>query len=78
MHDALTIGIPTLAVLLGILLNRYDYGKLDTKMESRLSSFEGRMETRLSGVENRLHSDVMLFIGKVENVERRLGQIENR
>ncbi len=89
MHDVLTIGVPTLAVLLGILLNRYDYGRLDTKLESRLSAFENRMEarlssgesrmeSRLSGVENRLHSDVMLFVGKVENLERRVTQVENR
>ena len=43
-------GMPTLAVLIGILINRYDIGRLDRRLDSLESSFG----TRLSAIEKDL------------------------
>lgn len=38
-------GMPTLAVLIGILINRYDIGRLDRRLESLETEIHRRLET---------------------------------
>ncbi len=68
----LAILIPTLTVLVGILLNRNDYSKLD----SRLSAMENRLDGRMSGLEARFHADVLMVIGKLMELEVRVARLE--
>ena len=68
----LTIFIPTLMVLVGILLNRNDSSRID----GRISSLENRLDGRISGLGSRLHSDMMQVIGKLTELEVRVARLE--
>jgi hypothetical protein len=70
----LTIFIPTLTVLVGILLNRSDYSKLD----SRMSSMETRLDGRMTALEGRFHADMMMVIGKLTELEVRVAKLETQ
>jgi hypothetical protein len=50
MQTALTIGIPTLVILMGILLNRQDYARLDAKID--------RLDLKLDGKTDALRGDL--------------------
>ncbi len=67
----LAVLIPTLTILVGILLNRNEYSKL----ESGLNGMESKLDTRLSGMENRLDAR----IGGVESrLDGRMNSLEGR
>jgi len=67
----LTIFIPTLMVLVGILLNRTDSSRID----GRISSLENRLDGRMSGIESKLEAK----IGSLESrLEGRIGALESR
>jgi hypothetical protein len=68
----LTIFIPTLMVLVGILLNRGDSSRLD----GRISSLENRLDGRITGLESRLHADMMQVIVKLTELEVRVARME--
>lgn len=57
MQTALTITIPTLVILMGILLNRQDYARLDAKIDALRSDFRefyrtlGQHDARLDSLE---------------------------
>jgi hypothetical protein len=68
----LTIFIPTLMVLVGILLNRND----SSRIEARISALEGRLDGRITALESRLHSDMMQVIGKLTELEVRVARLE--
>jgi len=68
----LTIFIPTLMVLVGILLNRNDSARID----GRISSLESRLDGRISALESRLHGDMMQVIGKLTGLEVRVARLE--
>jgi hypothetical protein len=70
----LTIFIPTFAVLIGILLNRNDYSKLD----NRMGSLENRLDGRISALEGRFHADMMMVIGKLTKLEVRVAKLETQ
>jgi hypothetical protein len=66
----LSIGIPTLAVLVGILLNGFLYNSLNTSLNGRIGSFEGRigsLEGRIGNLE-----------GRIGSLETRIGGLETR
>jgi hypothetical protein len=76
MHDTITVGVPVLVILLGILLNqrgleRLDLriDKLETKIESRFVHMEGRID--------RIQADMAQFYrilgehgAKIENMQK--------
>ncbi len=75
----LTIFIPTLMVLVGILLNRNDSSRLDGRilqMEGRIDGRLNTLEARLNGIEGRLHSDMILVIGKLTELDVRIARLE--
>ena len=45
MHDAITAGIPVVAILFGILLNQRGLDKLEGRVDSRFDRLEKRMDT---------------------------------
>jgi archaellum component FlaC len=68
MHDAYTIGLPILAVLLGILLNQRGLEKLEVRMDKfdgRLDKFEGRLE-RFDDHLNRMQLELTSRIDRVQ------------
>jgi len=50
MHDAITVGIPVVAILLGILLNQRGLDRLG----SRLDKLETKIETLLTRMDSRI------------------------
>lgn len=66
--------LPTISVLVGILLNRSDYNKLDARLSSEIS----KLDARISALENRFHSDMMLVIGKLTELEVRVARLEEK
>ena len=66
--------LPTVTVLVGILLNRNDYNKLDARLSSELA----RLDSRITALENRFHSDMMLVIGKLTELEVRVARLEEK
>ncbi len=68
----LAVLIPTVTVLVGILLNRGDYSKL----EARMSAMEGRLDSRMTALEARFHADMLMVIGKLTELEVRVARLE--
>ena len=68
----LTIFIPTFTVLVGILLNKNDNAKLET----RLSGMENRLDSRMNALEGRFHGDMLTIIGKLTELEVRVARLE--
>ncbi len=71
---ALAFALPTITALVGILLGRGDYSKLD----ARMSSMEGRLDSKIDSLKNRLHSDMMQVIGKLTELEVRVARLEEK
>lgn len=63
--------IPTFTVLVGILLNKSDNNKLDT----RLSGMESRLDARISGLESRLDARMN---GLESRLDARMNGLEAR
>jgi len=64
MHDALTIGIPVLAILFGILVNQRGLDKLEARLDGRMNVFEGRLDRLQSDVNarlDRMQADLSMF-----------------
>jgi hypothetical protein len=53
MHDALTIGIPVLAILFGILLNQRGLDRLEARLD--------RVHSELSARLDRMRADLSMF-----------------
>jgi hypothetical protein len=77
----LAILIPTLTVLVGILLNRNDYSKLEgrlsameNRLDSRIGGVESRLDSRMNGLEARFHADMLMVIGKLTELEIRVAR----
>ncbi|HEX4067752.1 MAG TPA: hypothetical protein VHZ09_17155 [Acidobacteriaceae bacterium] len=68
MQTALTIGIPTIVILMGILLNRQDYARLDAKIDA--------LRLDLSGQINELRSDIKEFYRTLGQHDARLDALE--
>jgi len=78
----LTIFIPTLMVMVGILLNRND----SSRIEGRISALENRLDGRITGLEGRLEGKITMLESKIEGrismmeskVDSRIGGLESR
>jgi hypothetical protein len=70
----LTIGIPTLAVLLGILLNRNDANRLD----GRITTLGTELRAEIAATRKQAHDDVMILIGISREHENRITRLESR
>jgi hypothetical protein len=78
----LTIGIPTLAILIGILMNTLQYSSFNARfnsqdaqfnsLEARMSSLETRFDARFNNLEVKFDT----LIGKVIDVDNRVTRIE--
>jgi hypothetical protein len=76
MHDTITVGVPVLAILLGILLNQRGLERLDLridKLETKIESRFVHMESRI----DRVQADMAQFYrilgehgAKIENMQK--------
>jgi hypothetical protein len=76
MHDTITVGVPVLVILLGILLNQRGLERLDL----RIDKLEGKMESRFVHMEGRIdrvQADMAQFYrilgehgAKIENTQK--------
>jgi len=62
-----TVGMPTLAVLVGILVNN-----------SRLSALRGYIDVRFADMARVNEARTNLILGKIEDVDTRLSRLEER
>ena len=69
-----TIGIPTLAVLVGILLNRNDANRLD----ARITGVEQNLRAEIAAGRKQAHDDIMTLIGIAREHETRITRLESR
>jgi len=77
----LTIFIPTFTVLIGILINQRGLSQLEnqlTKLDGRLSQVKNRLDSRISALEGRFHTDMMMVIGKLTELEVRVAKLETQ
>jgi hypothetical protein len=70
----LAIGVPTFAVLLGILVNGGLYISLNTSLNARMSSIEARM----LALESTFTARFDLLMGKLAEMDTRIGVLEDR
>jgi hypothetical protein len=66
----LTIGMPTFAVLVGILVNSVAINTIN----SRLTSLEGRV----GALESKVDTKFDLLLGKIFELDNRLSRLEER
>jgi len=66
----LAVGLPTLAVLVGILMNAVMLNWLSTSLNARMASLDNRM----ASLENRID----MLTGKVVELDNRLTRLEER
>jgi hypothetical protein len=77
MHDTITVGLPILAILFGILLNQRAVDKLEAKVDR----LEARMETRFSVIQGRLdrmQADLAQFYRILGDHGARIDALETR
>ncbi|MGA7236873.1 MAG: hypothetical protein WBY44_14395 [Bryobacteraceae bacterium] len=88
MNDAqlyLAVGLPTIAVLVGVLINAMQFNAQFSTLNSRLSAlenhvsnFESRVESRLSNLEAKMNDRLELIVGKLIELDNRLTRVEER
>lgn len=60
MHDAITVGVPVVAILFGILLNQSGLIKLGERMD-KLDARMDKMQSELTGRIDRISADLAQF-----------------
>ncbi len=84
--------IPTLAVLVGILLNQTGLnrlegkiGSLENRLEGRIGSLEVRLDGRINSLageivalRKQLHDDIVMLVGRDTDKSERLARLEER
>jgi hypothetical protein len=88
MHDAITIGIPVFAILLGILFNRNDVRRLEDKMDGKfekvhteIRELRSEMNARFNAVDarfNTVDAELRYFHGVTGKLDGRIQAIEGR
>jgi hypothetical protein len=73
--------IPTLAVLVGILLNQNGLNRLEsrmTAMENRLARRIDTLAAEIVALRKQLHDDIVMLIGRDTDKSERLARLEER
>ena len=77
----LTIGIPTLAVLVGILMNRNDANQIRAEigqLRSETRNEIGQIRGEISTARKQSHDDVIMLMGVVRDLDIRTTRLEGR
>jgi predicted nuclease with TOPRIM domain len=75
------IGIPSLMVLIGVLVNAFTANQLGQQLGARITSLENTVNSRIGSLETRigsLESRFDILTGKVADLDTRLSLIEDR
>ena len=85
MHDAITVGLPLLAILFGILLNQQGLRDLRSELKSELTaqigSLRSEMITRFAHTDSRIdrvQADLQQFYRTLGEHEKAIEIIERR
>jgi hypothetical protein len=70
MHDTITVGIPVLAILFGILFNQRGLDKLENRVDSRFDRLEKRMDTMQADLA-RFYQILGEHTGKIEILQKK-------
>ena len=73
--------IPTLAVLVGILLNQNGLNRLDARITSLELRLDGRMNSlsvEIVALRKQLHDDIIMLVGRDTDKSERLARLEGR
>jgi len=62
--------VPTLAVLVGILLNQNGINRLDARITA--------LEARVNALSKQLHDDIVMLVGRDTDKAERLARLEER
>lgn len=85
IETILTIGIPTLAVLVGILLNRNDANRLDgritqqgAELRADMTRLGAELRAEIAATRKQSHDDIMLLVGIAREHGERITRLEQR
>jgi chromosome segregation ATPase len=81
MHDAITLGVPVLAIFFGILLNQRGLGELKADLKGdigRLRTDMGELKVDLKGDIHRLESKIDRLQADLHEFNRELGRHDVR
>jgi hypothetical protein len=70
MHDTITVGIPVLAILFGILSNQRGLDRLEGRVDSRFDRLEKRMDNMQSDL-SRFYQILGEHSGKIEMMQKK-------
>jgi len=70
MHDTITVGIPVLAILFGILFNQRGLDRLEGRVDSRFDRLEKRMDNMQSDL-SRFYQILGEHSGKIEMMQKK-------
>jgi hypothetical protein len=65
MHDTITVGVPVIVILFGILFNQRGLDKLEGRVDSRFDWLEKRMDTMQADL-SRFYQVLGEHDGKIE------------
>jgi hypothetical protein len=74
MHDVVNVGLPTLMILAGILLNRAEVKELRTEVLSQIKELRSEMNARFNAVD----AELRYFHGYTGKLEGRIEALEKR
>jgi uncharacterized membrane-anchored protein YhcB (DUF1043 family) len=78
MHDAITIGIPVIAILLGILFNRNDVRRLEDKMDQKFEKVHAEirdLRAEMNSRFNAIEAELRYFHGVTGKLDGRIQAI---
>ena len=78
IQTALTVGMPTLAVLVGILVNNSRLWDLRSYIDARFGTTDTRFSDRFSDMEKVNEIRFKLLLGKIEDIDNFLTRPEER
>jgi len=78
MHDAAVIAIPVLAILFGIFLNRYDFSRLESRMDKRFDALEGKVDLKIESLRKEMQMEFREFYRSSVQQDARIDKLENR
>jgi len=74
----LTVGMPTLAVLVGILVNNSRLGDIRSYMDARFGQMTRLFESQFEAERRVSETNFKMLLGKMEDLDNRLSRLESR
>jgi len=81
MHDIITVGLPILVILFGILLNRADIKDLRAEINTRFDKFRDEINARFDAINARfdaVDAELRYFHGLTGEIKGRIESLEKR